>query len=112
MKTSHYHFLTLLFILCFGSIAANAGCPKCPKPPKFIECEKIYIQSSQIDIVEDQIYIHFSGNTVQTSGIHTDHGGMFIKDYRQGDCPDGSWECRVCHACNENYYIWCRTCYN
>ncbi len=89
-----------------------AGCPKCPKPPKAIECEKIYVQLSQIDILDNQIYVHVNENRIQTSSIHTDERGLYFKDYYNAGCSDGFWECRVCHACNENYYIWCRTCYN
>lgn len=99
-------------MLCFGSIASHAGCPKCPPKPKFIECEKTYIQSSQINIAQDNIIVTCNGNTYYTSAIHTDEQGLYFKDYRQGQCPDGFWECNVCHDCNENYYIWCRTCYN
>lgn len=113
MKTVCNRLLAFFVLLCFGSITAYAGCPKCPKPPKFMECEKTYIVGSQIEIVEDQIFVNVAENVVQTSALYADEAGLYFKDFRkQGCCPDGYWECSVCHDCTENYYIWCRTCYN
>ncbi len=113
MKNSIHYRLACLLLLCFGSTVAHAGCPKCPKPPKFIECEKTYIQPSQIDINQKKIMINCNDRVYETSTLYTDDGGLYFKDYRdQGKCRDGFWECNVCHDCNENYYLWCRVCYN
>ncbi len=112
MKTLTCRFFALLFLVCLSWAAAYAGCPKCPKPTKFIECDKTYIDPEQIEINENQIQVNCEGKVYLTSAIYTDERGVYFKDFRQGGCPDGFWECSVCHDCNENYYIWCRTCYN
>lgn len=112
MKTTLFRFLGFLALLVVTTISAHAKC-SCPKPPKFVECDKVYVQPSQIDLIDGQILVKVEEQVLQTSMILTDEQGFYFKDYKkQGDCPDFQWECEVCHACNDNWNNYCQICWN
>ncbi|HKZ00410.1 MAG TPA: hypothetical protein VJ112_04525 [Rhabdochlamydiaceae bacterium] len=114
MKATLRRFLGIfaVFLFMMAMVQSYARCPcENPKPPKQNEsCEKIYVDPSQVNIRENQIWVMMENQPFKTQAIFSDGKGIFIRDYYTGDCQDGFWQCRTCGACNENYYLWCRTC--
>ncbi|MCX6988836.1 MAG: hypothetical protein NTZ52_04975 [Chlamydiae bacterium] len=80
-------------------------------PEDFFSCEKIYISADHLFFNANSIYVTLPGGVIKTSTIFSDQRGLYLKDFkRQGQCPDGQWQCSDCNRCNENFYIWCRSC--
>ncbi len=115
MKAQRVRFFGFLAVLFFLTTSLHAECSCCPKPKTLtlIECEKTYIQPSQIELLDEHIYVQVNNRVVQTAALHADACGIFFKDvYKETNCPDGFWECQTCHACNAGYTFFCTECWN
>ena len=107
-------FLVLLFVI--ATVQSYAGCPckkkRKHKPKQNESYEKVYVAPAQVDIKGNKILVQMEDQIVTTPAIFSDENGIFIKDCSVEECDDGFWQCRTCGACNEKYYLWCRTCGN
>ena len=110
-NTKSRRYLKLLSVLAvlFFSHALFAECD-CQKEG-FFPCENTYVKIDQIDFIENTIYVTVHGKILKTSAIHSDTQGFYFKDFKQGSCDDGYWECSNCRHCNPNYKLWCEICW-
>ncbi len=114
MKTGLRCFLgAICLLLLLGPAGINAKC-KCGKPPKDKQhSEKIYLNPSEIDIVDKQIYVKVENSTVPTFALYSDNEGIYILNKRgrdQGRCPEDYWECSTCGGCTSWYSAECDWC--
>lgn len=116
-KTIFGMFCLMLFLFSGSAVFAekkNCPCPgpkfsendekkKCPCPgPKYSENdEKIYLQSNEIDISNNQIFVKVENKIVPAIALYSDNQGIFIlTKKRQGRCPEEYWECSTCSGCS------------
>jgi len=72
--------------------------------------EKIYVDPSQVQFAEHQIYVNMNDLWIQTRAVHADENGFYIDSFQQVDETSYSWTCRKCGKNNENYRETCRKC--
>jgi hypothetical protein len=103
MKTGFKRFLGIVcLLLLLGPAAASAKC-KCGKPPKEnAQVEKIYLNPTEINILEKQILVKIEDEAMPAFALYTDQEGIYVLTKRgrdQGRCPEEYWECGTCGGC-------------
>jgi len=68
--------------------------------------EKVYIDSQNIQIVDNNIVVYLHNNWVAVNGIHSDSRGLYIRP----DSALGFWVCPYCHTLNPPWRIICSNC--
>ncbi len=112
MENSREKFMKNRLLFCFFFLFAGSSFEAC-ESDAFYPCEKSYVEMDQIQFTQEGIYVQLQNKSVLTSTLHTDSRGLYFVDFkRQGSCPQGKWECQVCHYCNPNYTLYCGICWN
>lgn len=112
MKTGFKCFSGIIcLLLLLGPAAVSAKC-KCGKPPKENKyVEKIYLNPSEIDILDKQIYVKVEDEAIPVLTLYTDQEGVFVLvRRRQGRCPEEYWECDTCTGCTPWHSAECDWC--
>jgi hypothetical protein len=65
--------------------------------------KKIYLNSNQVQIDKDEIFVNLSNQFVSVERIHRDRNGIYIltSDYRLSRCPKGHYSPDGDGLCNQ-----------
>lgn len=95
---------SLFFLWCLSSLNAEGN-------KEWIECEKTYINQSQVRFLGRSIFVHFGENQwARTGAVFADNDGLYINFYQIVDEKSLSWTCDNCGKHNEAYRDTCRKC--
>ncbi|MBS0604403.1 MAG: hypothetical protein JSS60_05115 [Verrucomicrobia bacterium] len=105
MKTCYKTIIGALCLLLFlvNTSTVEAKKKKCPcSGPKYSECaEKIYLDSSDIDLTGNQIFVKIEDTIKPALALYSDNQGIFVlTKKRTGRCPEEYWEWGTCGGCS------------
>jgi hypothetical protein len=93
-----HFFKKLVFLICFfssiGLSVAHASNSTFPYQ------NKLYFDSSDLEISDKVFYIHLENNLFETNTIRTDENGFYILENDITDCRkerEKMWKCPYCH---------------
>lgn len=88
------NILVFFFLLIFYSLAAGTICEK----------DKIYIESSTVQVDPNGLTVKINGNAVLVSAIYSDNDGLYILKPLKSWCDQGhSAICFFCEGCGVWY---------
>ncbi len=92
------HYLKgLFFLICFFSSSFLSAAYDNDSPPTF--SEKLYVDSKNVEITDNGIYIHLENHLIETSVIRTDQHGFYIFENDITKCAveiEKKWKCPYC----------------
>ncbi len=106
MRLRNIFGFVFFLLIQYGLFAACSNCGG----QEFVSCEKTYIQEEQIHVYEKRIFVDLGDSVLHTSGIYSDERGYYFKDYKQGNCDSGEWQCQHCKTCNPIWNTLCKKC--
>ena len=96
-----HFFKGLFFLICFfSSIGLSAA--HVSDSPALRHQAKLYLDSNDLEIAENVIYIHLENNLIETNVIRTDKQGFYIFENDIINCKiakegEKKWKCPYCY---------------
>lgn len=91
----------LFFLVCFFS-SVNVSAASMDESFLSEYQEKLYFDSSDLEIIDSAIYIHLENNLIKTNVIRTDQQGFYIfgndiTNYAIANGREKEWKCPYCN---------------
>jgi len=103
MKKILFRVVFLMMVLVMSSKAVWAcDCEQAVDVFSFVPCEKMYIKTGQLGLLDKSIFVTAGGFWIETSALYSDINGIFIVDYKKNvnTCEEYEWKCSACGRCN------------